>query len=106
MTSRKETYFIVLLTKSTNITALRWGPPEYEENVKNLFIGNLSFQTTETELRALLEPFGQVGRVYMPRNRETRQLRGFAFVEMTNDNEAKKTIGALNPKDVRGETLT
>jgi len=52
--------------------------------MKNLFIGNLSFQVTEGELRALLEPFGQVGRVHMPRNRETGQMRGFAFVEMAN----------------------
>jgi len=73
--------------------------------MKNLFIGNLSFQTTETELRALLEAFGQIGRVYMPRNRETGQLRGFAFVEMKNDDEAKKAIGALNGKDVRGRNV-
>jgi len=41
----------------------------------------------------------------MPRNRETGQMRGFAFVEMTNDDEAKKAIGALNGKDVRGRNV-
>jgi RNA recognition motif-containing protein len=73
--------------------------------MKNLFAGNLSFQTTENNLRTLLEVFGQVGRVYMPRNPETGQMRGFAFVEMAND-EAKKAVGALNAQEVRGQNVS
>ena len=46
--------------------------------MKNLFVGNMSFQTTETELRALFEPFGQVTRIHIVNDRETGQPRGFA----------------------------
>ena len=58
--------------------------------MKNVFVGNMSFQTTEAELRALFEPFGQVTRVHIAMDRETGRARGFAFVEMPNDAEADK----------------
>jgi cold-inducible RNA-binding protein len=77
----------------------------YEEEMKNLFAGNLSFQTTEAELRALFEPFGQVGRVHLAMDRETGRARGFGFVEMPNDEEAKKAMAALDGKDVGGRNI-
>jgi len=49
--------------------------------MKNLFVGNMSFQTTEADLRALFEPFGQITRVHLAMDRETGRARGFAFVE-------------------------
>ena len=55
--------------------------------MKNLFVGNMSFQTTETELRSLFEPFGEISRVSVITDRDTGQARGFAFVEMSNDDE-------------------
>src|SRR3989441_6516818 len=73
--------------------------------MKNLFVGNMSFQTTEGELRALFEPFGQITRVHVAMDRETGRARGFAFVEMPNDEEAAKAIAALNGKEVGGRSL-
>jgi RNA recognition motif-containing protein len=73
--------------------------------MKSLFVGNMSFQTTESDLRALFEPFGQVTRVHMAKDRETGKARGFAFVEMPNDDEAAKAIAGLDGKDVGGRNL-
>ena len=73
--------------------------------MKNLFVGNMSFQTTESELRALFEPFGQITRVHIAMDRETGRARGFAFVEMNNDDEAAKAIAALDGKEVGGRNL-
>ena len=73
--------------------------------MKNLFVGNMSFQTTESDLRALFEPFGQITRVHIAMDRETGRARGFAFVEMPNDQEAGKAIAALDGKEVGGRNL-
>jgi cold-inducible RNA-binding protein len=73
--------------------------------MKNLFVGNLSFQTTESDLRALFEPFGQITRVHMAMDRETGRARGFGFVEMANDDEAKKAIAALDGKELGGRNV-
>jgi len=73
--------------------------------MKNLFVGNMSFQTTADDLRALFEPFGQLARVHVATDRETGRARGFGFVEMTNDAEAAKAIAALDGKDVGGRNL-
>ena len=73
--------------------------------MKNLFVGNLSFQTTESDLRALFEPFGQMVRVHMAMDRETGRARGFGFVEMANDEEAKKAIAALDGKELGGRNV-
>jgi cold-inducible RNA-binding protein len=73
--------------------------------MKSLFVGNMSFQTTESELRALFEPFGQVTRVHLAMDRETGRARGFAFVEMPNDEEAAKAIAGLDGKEAGGRNL-
>jgi len=73
--------------------------------MKNLFVGNLNFQTTESDLRALFEPFGQITRIHIATDRETGRARGFAFVEMANDEEAAKAIAALDGKEVGGREL-
>jgi cold-inducible RNA-binding protein len=73
--------------------------------MKNLFVGNMSFQTTESDLRALFEPFGQVTRVHIAMDRETGRARGFGFVEMANDDEAAKAIAALDGKEAGGRNL-
>ena len=73
--------------------------------MKNLFVGNMSFQTTEADLRALFEPFGQITRVHIATDRETGRARGFAFVEMPNDAEAAKAIAGLDGKEVGGRNL-
>ena len=73
--------------------------------MKNLFIGNMSFQTTEGDLRTLFEPFGEITRIHIVHDRETGQPRGFAFVEVADDAEAAKAISALNGKEVAGRAL-
>jgi len=74
-------------------------------SMKNLFVGNMSFQTTAADLRALFEPFGQLARVHVATDRETGKARGFGFVEMVNDADAAKAIAALDGKDVGGRNL-
>lgn len=73
--------------------------------MKSLFVGNLSFQTTENDVRVLFQPFGRVTRVHMAMDRETGRARGFAFVEMPDDDEAKKAIAALDGKEFGGRNL-
>src|SRR5258706_2839353 len=73
--------------------------------MKSLFVGNMSFQTSESELRELFAPFGQVTRVHMAMDRETGRARGFAFIEMPNDAEAAASMTALDGKEVGGRNL-
>jgi cold-inducible RNA-binding protein len=77
----------------------------WREAMKNLFVGNMSFHTTEAELSALFKPFGQVTRVHLVMDRETGRARGFAFVEMPNDDEAAKAIAGLDGKELGGRNL-
>jgi RNA recognition motif-containing protein len=73
--------------------------------MKNIYVGNLSFQTTEQEIRSLFEAHGSVDRVNIVTDRDTGQPRGFAFVEMTNNAEGDRAIEAINGKDVGGRVL-
>src|SRR5579864_6874975 len=73
--------------------------------MKNIFVGNLSFGTSEEAVRALFEAHGTVDRVNIVRDRDTGQPRGFGFVEMTNDSEGLAAINALNGRDLDGRTL-
>jgi cold-inducible RNA-binding protein len=76
-----------------------------EIRMKNLFVGNMSFQTTEAELTELFQGYGQVTRVHVATDRETGRARGFAFIEMPNDEEANAAVTALNGKEVGGRAL-
>jgi RNA recognition motif-containing protein len=73
--------------------------------VKNIFVGNLSFNTSEDELRKIFEPYGTVDRVSILTDRETGRSRGFGFVEMTNSEEGDKAIAGLNGSQVGGRTI-
>ncbi len=73
--------------------------------MKNVFVGNINFQASEAALRGLFEPFGQVTRVHIAMDRETGRARGFAFVEMPNDEEAAKAMSGLDGKEVGGRVL-
>ena len=73
--------------------------------MKNMFVGNLSFHTTENELRSLFEPFGQITRIHIATDRETGRSRGFAFVEMSNDEEASRAMSALDGKEFDGRAI-
>ncbi|MHB8216853.1 MAG: RNA recognition motif domain-containing protein [Candidatus Sulfotelmatobacter sp.] len=73
--------------------------------MKNIFVGNLSFNTSEDELRQMFEPFGQVDRVSIMTDRDTGRSRGFGFVEMASNEDGDKAITALNGSQVGGRTL-
>ena len=73
--------------------------------MKNIFVGNLSFGTTEQDVRTLFEAHGKVDRVTIVTDRDSGQPRGFGFVEMTNNAEGDRAIAALNGKEVGGRAL-
>jgi cold-inducible RNA-binding protein len=71
-----------------------------------LYVGNLSFETTENDLQDLFEQHGKVTDVALMMDRATGRSRGFAFVSMADSTEANAAVGALNGKEVQGRTLT
>ena len=73
--------------------------------MKNIFVGNLSFGSTEGGLRSMFETYGAVDRVNLVTDRDTGQARGFGFVEMSNSDEADRAIAGLNGQDLDGRTL-
>jgi cold-inducible RNA-binding protein len=73
--------------------------------LKNIFVGNLDFAATESSVRSLFEPYGNVQRVSLITDRETGRSRGFAFVEMTDADEAERAINALNGMQLDGRAL-
>jgi len=73
--------------------------------MKNIFVGNLDFAATESSIRALFEPYGQVDRVNVVTDRDTGRSRGFAFVEMSDAAEADRAIAALNGTEIDGRAL-
>jgi RNA recognition motif-containing protein len=73
---------------------------------RKLYVGNLSYDTTEDQLRELFATAGSVESVQVMRDRETGRARGFAFVEMTNDGDARNAVAQLNDRGFGGRTLT
>jgi len=73
--------------------------------LKNIFVGNLDFNTSEDELRTLFATYGQVDRVSIMTDRDTGRSRGFGFVEMASAEDGEKAIAALNGTQVGGRTL-
>jgi RNA recognition motif-containing protein len=73
---------------------------------KNIYVGNLTWDTTADDLLALFQEYGAVARAQVITDRETGRSRGFGFVEMDNDAEAQKSIDDLNGKPFRGRPLT
>jgi cold-inducible RNA-binding protein len=72
----------------------------------NIFVGNLSYQTTEEQIRDLFAEYGTVDRVNIITDRMTGRPRGFAFVEMPDSAAAKAAIEALNGAELEGRALT
>jgi RNA recognition motif-containing protein len=70
-----------------------------------LYVGNLSFSATEDELREHFSQAGSTGSVAIVKDRATGRSRGFAFVEMSSDGEARKAIEELDGKDFKGRPL-
>ena len=73
--------------------------------MKNIFVGNLSFNTNEDELRQIFEAYGQVERVSILTDRDTGRSRGFGFVEMASNEDGEKAIAALNGSQLSGRTI-
>jgi RNA recognition motif-containing protein len=78
----------------------------YKTDKMNLYIGNLPFQVREQELQDLFGQFGEVSSVKVVMDRVTGRSKGFAFVEMPNDNEAQSAIDGLNGKPFKERALT
>jgi len=74
--------------------------------MKNIFVGNLSYNTSENAVRSLFEEYGTVDRVSIATDRETGQQKGFAFVEMSVDAEGERAIESLSGREVNGRALT
>ena len=68
----------------------------------NIYVGNLPYSTTPDDLREVFTAFGEVSAARIVNDRETGRAKGFGFVEMPNDEEAKKAIEALNGNDIGG----
>ena len=71
-----------------------------------LYVGNLSFDTTQTELENAFSAFGTVESINLVTDRETGRPRGFGFVEMSSDAEAQAAIDGLDQKELGGRNLT
>lgn len=72
----------------------------------NIYVGNLSFDATDDQLRDLFGQFGQVATASIIMDRATGRSRGFGFVEMPDDSQAQAAIDGLNEKDFNGRALT
>lgn len=72
----------------------------------NLYVGNLSFDTTEDAVREVFAAHGTVNEVRVITDRETGRSRGFGFVEMADEQAGQKAIEALNGQDLDGRDLT
>jgi RNA recognition motif-containing protein len=70
-----------------------------------LFVGNLSYNTAESAIQTMFEQFGTVDEVFLARDRETGRSRGFAFVTMNNDDEARAAIEGTNGQQLEGRPL-
>jgi RNA recognition motif-containing protein len=72
----------------------------------NIFVGNLAYTATVDDVRQLFEGYGEVTSVHLLEDRDTGRPRGFGFVEMPNDTQARAAIAGLNGTDLGGRPLT
>jgi len=73
---------------------------------KKLYVGNLAYSVSDSDLQAMFEPHGTVQSAQVIMDRDTGRSKGFGFVEMGGDQEAQAAIAALNGKEVEGRALT
>jgi RNA recognition motif-containing protein len=90
---------------ATNLPGLSPYINQTRNDMKNIFVGNLDFGTTEASIRALFEAYGNVEKVNLITDRDTGRSRGFAFVEMSDAAEADRAITALNGTNLDGRPL-
>jgi RNA recognition motif-containing protein len=75
------------------------------ESRMNIYVGNMSYDTTEDQLRQAFKAFGEVSTVKIITDRDSGQPKGFAFVEMPEKGEATAAIGGLNGKELNGRAM-
>jgi RNA recognition motif-containing protein len=76
-----------------------------KETTVNIYVGNLSFTTSESDLKEAFQAFGEVTSSNIIKDKFSGESRGFGFVEMPNKDEAEKAISMLNGKDLKGRAL-
>ncbi len=72
---------------------------------KKLYVGNLSYNTTEEDVRELFTPYGEITSLNLISDRDTGRPKGFGFVEMSTDQEARGAISGLNAREVDGRQI-
>ena len=72
----------------------------------NIYVSNLSYDTTEESLQELFAEYGEISSANIIKDRDSGRSRGFGFVEMPNDTDAQKAIDELNNSDFEGKTIT
>jgi RNA recognition motif-containing protein len=78
----------------------------HKERLMKIYVGNLSYNTTNEDLNETFSPFGEVISAQVIMDRDTGRSRGFGFVEMADDTNASDAISGLNGKDLGGRSLT
>jgi RNA recognition motif-containing protein len=73
--------------------------------MKKLYVGNIPYSSTEAELRELFSEYGEIESLKIMKDQFTDRSRGFGFIEMANEEDAKKAIEALDGKDFMGKSL-
>ena len=71
----------------------------------NIYVGNLNYRIRENDLKSVMEQYGEVDSVKVVKDRETGRSKGFAFVEMLDDDDARKAIEELNEKEFEGRQM-
>ncbi|MEW6585640.1 MAG: RNA-binding protein [Nitrospirota bacterium] len=73
--------------------------------MRKMYVGNIPYDATEEDLRELFSEYGEIESVKIIQDQFTNRSKGFGFVEMVNEEDAKKAIATLNGKDFKGKSL-
>ncbi len=95
---------IMLLSSIASASAMPIVPAQ-SGTLATIYVGNLSYDATEEDLRMVFSDYGAVKRVSLPTDRETGKMRGFAFVDMTEDAEEESAISSLDGAEWMGRQL-
>ena len=103
----RQTSRVVTPTGSALFSEVDSEAPAAEQQIydKQIYVGNLSFDTVESDLRSAFQEHGTVTKVSMPLNRDTMKSRGFAFVTMSSDEETDAAIAAVDESEITGRTV-
>jgi RNA recognition motif-containing protein len=74
--------------------------------MRKIYVGNIAFNATEQDLRDLFSEYGEIESLKIMKDKFTEESKGFGFIEMVSEEDAKKAIAALNGKDFKGKSLT